>query len=325
MIQVNLLNCSTYQYRLPIIKAALKEFSNIKEENRSKINLYAFCNEVNSTEWENLIKIVADAGIDTTLVSMPDDEYINKVNVIKESTAKYICKWDDDVFISRHVWDYLIENVNIVDDPTVSVLAPTLSNGMPSVGLFIKDFLNDEETEIVHKIFIKDNIDPKIFRCNYESIFEAIKNMTKWEDEKYWKLIDTINPTKDRIGLPWFYTIVKGVHPARFSYDYNMFVANHAINNQDILLGKSDFYIDRYITPYFCNNLFLCSTEFYIDSQKLFYDNWDEGQLTMLANQRNQSPAYVRNCYGIHMAYGCTNKQKEIQDHYLNNLFSKLA
>jgi hypothetical protein len=325
MIQINLFNSSANQYRLPLVKAALKEFIGMKEENKKNIQLYAYCHESNADVWEDMLSMVVANGIEAMLVSMPSDRYLEKVAVAHQSTAEYTCKWDDDVFINRYVWDFLIENVHMLEDPTVSVLAPTLSNGMPSVELFIKDFLTEEETSIAHKILLKDNINPSMFGCNYESVYNAVKNATEWDGEAYWKMMDEINPTKDRTGLPWFYTIVKGVHPARFSYDYNMFLANHAIANVDTILKKGDHYFDRYITPYFCNNLFISTTEFYVSSQELFFDHWDEGQMTMLANRRDQRPMYVRNCYGIQMAYGCTDRQREIEEYYLTNLFAKLA
>jgi hypothetical protein len=54
----------------------------------------------------------------------------------------------------------------------------------------------------------------------------------------------------------------------------------------------------------------------------LFNDGWDEGQLTVLADRMDRHPVYVRNCYGIHMAYGCTERQIEIEDFYMDKLFS---
>jgi hypothetical protein len=104
-----------------------------------------------------------------------------------------------------------------------------------------------------------------------------------------------------------------------------MFLANHAINNIDKLLEKGNFYLDKdFPTPYLCDNLFFSKTEFYRKSQELFFDHWDEGQVNMLSQKQGQTPIYVRNCYGIHMAYGCTKRQAEIETYYLDNLFSKL-
>lgn len=323
MIQINLFNSSQYKYRLPIVKAALNELANIKDDNKKEIELYVYCHEIDNTIWEEILYEVATNGINVSLVSMPNDEYSEKMKIAQQTKAEYFCKWDDDVFINRYVWDYMIENVSILEDSSVSVLAPTLSNGMPTVELFIRDFLTKSEIDQVHSIFLRDNIDSNIFGCNYDLIYTYISSSIEWDGDTYWNVMNEHNPTTNR-NVPWYYKIVKGVHPARFSYDYNMFVAKHAVEHKDVIMKDSNFFLEKYTTPYFCNNLFISKTSFYQEAQKLFFDHWDEGQLTMYANKTNKSPIYIRNCYGIHMAYGCTDRQKEIETYYLTNLFSQL-
>lgn len=325
MIQINLF-CGKDEtgYRSIITKAALKQLANISEDNKSKVDLLIYHEHYEESIWESEAYKLVEKGISTTLVNMPDNEYTSKLNIALKTQHKYSCKWDNDVFINTDTWNYLIENVTIVDRNDVSILVPTLSNGMPSVELFIKDFLTEEEKVAVGKIFIKDGITRDIFGCNYEDIIEYISKLDFWDGDRYWKVMDMHNPTMDRPHLPWYYGIAKGVHPARFSSDYNMFVFNHAVNNLDAVLNSSNLYMEKYITPYVCNNIFLSTTDYWKRSQELFFDHWDEGQLTMLANIENRSPMYVRNCYGIHMAYGCTKNQKDIEKNYIDNLFSKI-
>ena len=326
MIQINLFTCAGKESRLPMTKAAIHEFSMIKDENKKDIELFIYHNHEQEELWEGIAQSVLENSISVVLASMPKDDYIDKVRLAHESTAEYCCKWDDDVFISRHVWDYMLENIDILNDPKISMLTPVLSNGMPSVEMFIEDFLTQEETKQAHDIFLKDNIEAGIFGCNFEPLYNYIKNSTTWNGKEYWELVAKINPTDNRIGLPWFYTIVKGIHPARFSYDFNMFLAKHAVNNKSALLDKQEYYLDTtYPTPYLCDNLFFSKTEFYVKSQELFFDHWDEGQVNMLSQQRGQTPAYVRNCYGIQPAYGCTKGQQEIEEYYIKNLFEKLV
>jgi len=323
MIQINLLNTSANQYRWPIIKVSLNELFNIKDINKKKIKLVIFFNKTNKNSWIEYISSVSP-DLNIYLCEMDTDDYMNKVNVILSSDCEYICKWDDDVFLNRHIWDYMLENLNILDDESISVLTPILSNGMPSVELFIKDFLNPSEKKYVSNIFKNRNVNKTMWGCNYQLVYDYINSIDEWNGDSYWKFMDEFNPTEGTSGLPWFYSIAKGVHPSRFSYEYNMFVAEYSINNRDNLLSKRDFYLEKYLTPYLCNNIFITKTEFYIDSQKLFRDGWDEGQLTMLARNKNLSPVYVRNGYGIHMAYGCTDNQRDIENFYMENLFKKI-
>ena len=86
----------------------------------------------------------------------------------------------------------------------------------------------------------------------------------------------------------------------------------------------SGCYLDKYNTPYLCNNLIITTPEFYSAAQDLFFDHYDEGQLNMLAKQRKQSPLYVRNSYGIQPAYGCTTDAEKIEKYYVEMLFEKL-
>jgi hypothetical protein len=325
MIQINLF-CGTDETgkRSIITRAALSQLASISDDNKNKIELLIYHDESTESLWESEAEKLVGSGVSTTLVSMPDNHYMSKLNVALQTEHEYSCKWDNDVFINKDIWNYLIDNVEVVKDPTVSLLAPTLSNGMPTVELFIKDFLSEEEKQFVGKIFIKDNITKDIFGCNYDDIINYISNLKDWDGDRYWKVMDMHNPIMDRPHLPWYYSIAKGVHPSRFSYDYNMFILNHAANNLDSVLNSENLYMEKYITPYFCNNIFLTTTKYWKRSQELFFDNWDEGQLTMLANKEGKSPMYVRNSYGIHMAYGCTSKQSEIENNYIENIFSKL-
>lgn len=325
MLQINLFTSSTNQSRLPLTKAALYELSNIDDHNKKQIELFIHHNIADEDLWSELAYPLAKSGISVTLVGLHTDTYLDKVRMAHQSTHKYTCKWDDDIYVNRDVWNYMIANRHIVDTPEISMLTPCLSNGMPSVDMFVEDFLNEEETEFAHKQFISDNIPPDIFGCNYEAVYDFIKNTSQWDGKAYWTKVSENDPTHNRSGLPWFYTIVKGVHPARFSYDFNMFLAKHAESNLDKLRRSPDLYLDTtYPTPYLCDNLFISTTQFYIDSQELFFDHWDEGQVNMLSQKRGQNIAYVRNCYGIHMAYGCTQRQKDIEKYYIDNVFTKM-
>jgi hypothetical protein len=326
MIQVNLFTTGNVHYknRLALTRVALKEFYNIKDENKDKIKLYVFCNEGAKAEWSNIVNEYTDKNIETFLVLMPSDDYIEKVRMLTQSDCEYICKWDDDCFINRYVWDFMIENVSVLENPNNSVILPVWGNGVPSVDMFIEDFFDTKSTQRAHEIFIKDSISPDIWNCNFFELREIIKSFENWDYESFWKVVEDYDQTKDR-NLPWYFSRVKGVHPARFSYEYNKFLYQYTLNNVDSLFDKQDYYLDRnFFTPYFCNNMFISKTKFYIDSQKEFFDHWDEGQLNTLSIKQNASPVYVRNCFGVHMAYGCTQNQKEIENLYCDNIFGKL-
>lgn len=323
MIQINLFNSSESQYRLPVVRASLKQLGLIKPENKNKIRLVVYFHESNEDVWTPILHQAVENGIDVSAALMKSDAYMDKVSIVNQSEDPYMCKWDDDVFINRHVWDFMIDNIDILEDPKVGIVCPTLSNGIPSAGIFIDDFLTQQERDTVHKIFLKDNVIADIWGSNHQDVYDAVSKMESWNDLDYWKIVDRNNPIKNR-NLAWYMIIAKGVHPSRFSYDYNMFLAKHAESNIDLIAQKRDMSFVKYKAPYVCNNLFLCKTELYKESQKMFFDHWDEGQLTAYMNFHDKVPMFVKNCYGIHMAYGCTKGQKDIENYYIKNVFDKL-
>ena len=52
----------------------------------------------------------------------------------------------------------------------------------------------------------------------------------------------------------------------------------------------------------------------------MFQDGWDEGQLTALNQVSGRTIGYIRNVCGVHMAYGCTTKQKELEREFISKI-----
>lgn len=318
MIQVNLFTSSTkasenYAKREISTKAALSEFFKMKDENKSKVKLVVYFQQEFEHIWKDFIQTHADGKIDIFFAAMPDDEYIRKVYLAFETDCEYSCKWDDDSFINKHVWDYMIENVDILADDKHSVLLPTFSNGVPSADFFLEDVASVELREASYQIFLDDNVVPSIWNFDYQPVVNHIKSMQHWDVQSHWSFID-----EHYKGKPM------GVHPARFSYRYNKLLAEYTVNNPEAVLINRNYYLEKdFHTPYFCNNIFISKSDFYRDSQKLYFNHWDEGQLNDLGKQRGQTPVFVRNCFGIHMAYGCTKNQVELEEYYRENFYAK--
>lgn len=318
MIQVNLFTSSTtagehYPKRELVTKAALSEFFKIKDENKKNVVLVIYFQSESEHIWKEFVEQNAEQGMQIYLAPMPTDEYIQKVYLAFQTQCEYSCKWDDDSFINRYAWDYMIENVDVLADDTHSVLLPTFSNGIPSVEFFLDDIVPVELKEQAHKIFLEDKVVPNIWGYNYDIINQNISHMDSWDAIHHWKVVDAYYK-----GKPM------GVHPARFSYRYNKLVMEYTCENPHLVLDKREYRLEKdFYTPYFCNNIFISKSDFYRESQKLYFNHWDEGQLNDLGKQRGQTPVFVRNCFGIHMAYGCTQNQPEIEKYYTENFYDK--
>jgi hypothetical protein len=86
--------------------------SKIKPENKLKLKLNVLATV--DFDWKNKCD---GLGIDyeVTIVNSHFN-YLSKINIAVNSDTKYSVKLDEDCFTSNYVWDYLIENVNILDD-----------------------------------------------------------------------------------------------------------------------------------------------------------------------------------------------------------------
>lgn len=321
MIQINLFTST--QGRIPFTKLALNELTKIRSENKENVSLHVYFNKEMKNVWVEEFTQEKYQDIDVVLNLMDTDEYIAKPPIAHKTDAEFSCKWDEDVLIGAPTWDYMIEKVDVLKNwPEASVLAPQLSNGIPTVDNFLIDLLPLEERRVAYNIFLEEGIKNylNIWGADYSGIQTFIESMSEWDSHKYWAYVETYNPKATRPNLPDNYQWAKGVHPARFSKRYNMWIADKILSNKDKLFGTNSFYMESQETAYFCNNIFLAKTSFWRDSFAILRDGYDEGQLTIMAKKLRMRPVYIRNSFGIHMAYGCTEDQKQIENYYIQNL-----
>jgi hypothetical protein len=321
MLQINLF--TSYPKRVPFTKLALHQLTQISEKNKGLITLHVYFNNTMKDTWMEELTHEKYQDIDVVLHLMEKDEYILKVPIAHSTDAMFSCKWDDDVLIGTPTWDYIIDNINVLNmDRNISVLAPQLTNGIPSVDRFMRDLLSDEEIDVANQMFLREGLKTHldIWGADYRGVQTFIESMDSWDGDKYWEFVESYNPIATRQHLPPNFKWARGVHPARFSYDFNMYIANKILKNKDKLYGKNNFYIETKETAYFCNNIFFTLSDYWRKSFVILQDGYDEGQLTVYAKANGMKPAYVRNSFGIHMAYGCTPQQGEIESFYLKEL-----
>lgn len=316
-LQINLFSCGHRTHRFPFSSKMVTELCNIK--NVDKIRLCIHAEKPIIEAWQKYFANITPR-FNIQLILYTDSDYLSRVRTAQNTDYKYSCKLDDDVLISRHVWDYLIDNLDKIDNYKTPILAPILTNGMPSVDLFIEDFLSDIDKKIAHDILLRGSIVENMWGLNYSRINEKIKSMKKWNGREYWDFVSTVDTDWEKNNVPWHYFNVRGVHPSRFSYEYNMFIASKVFENQNKFFNKNEYYLDTFTAPYFTNNMFISETKFWKDTLSLLFDGWDEGQLSYRILMDRSKVLYVRNGFGIHMAYGMTDRHMLIEQEYINKL-----
>jgi hypothetical protein len=314
LLQINLF-CSKIS-RFDFTKKMVDEILKIKDKTKIKLCIYGELNNINL--WKDYFT-TNKPSFNIELICFADSHYPSKVSHAHKTTYEYSCKMDDDILMSHHVWEFILDNLDKINKEH-PVIAPIFTNGIPSTDMFVDDFLSEEDRKIAHKYFLTEYIDENEWGLNFSNINKNISSMKQWCGKEYWQMVTNVNTEWDTRPLPWYYYMVRGVHPARYSRDYNIFIADKIIENKNKFFEKQNYRLETYEAPYFCNNLFFCRTEFWKESFKLFSDGWDEGQLTLKMDLEKSSPLYIRNGLAIHMAYGMTRGQQEIENYYIKNI-----
>jgi len=316
-LQINILSCEHRQYRFPFTKKMVNEICNIQNKNKVRLCIHAQQPVVDA--WIDYFKQI-NLDIEVVIYKYDNSNYLDRVKTAQSTNCKYSCKLDDDVLISRHVWDYIIENLGNITKEN-PIIAPILTNGIPSVELFVEQFLSESDRHLAYQMFKQQLIPVNQWGLNYSEINQKIESMSVWNGREYWDFVTDANTGWETLPVPWHYFTVRGVHPARFSYEFNIFIANQIFKNREKFFGKNEYSLQTYPAPYFTNNMFVSETEFWKYSLNSFEnDGWDEGHLTLRMMMDRSSILYVNNGFGIHMAYGMTNGGTQIEKYYVENI-----
>jgi hypothetical protein len=260
--------------------------SKIKPENKAKLKL----NILASVECDWGVKC-ENLGIDyEVIVFNPHLNYLTKINFAVNSDTKYSVKLDEDCFINNYVWDYLIENVGVLDNEEILTLSPTMSNNIPSCDYFIEDFIDDEniKTEI-YNWFLKREMPNGVWNVDYTSLNDYTINAKIWNPKNFYDGVNALN------------TNTKGIHPLRICYEAQMIINNYISNNIEKYISNNDYNIFEIDAPYFTNSMFFIKTSEWVNILKHpAIDSFDEIALNKYKKDNNKKFLFVKNGFGIH-------------------------
>ena len=269
----------------------------IKPENKSKIKLNILSTK--DYNWENNID-----GIDFEVHTFPDVElnYMQKINVALEETNKYSVKLDEDCFISNHVWDYIIENINVLDHEDNFILTPMLSNGIPHTDRFVESFIDDEDVrKKIYECYLNQEMPVGLWGADYSPLNSYTINAATWNSNAFFEGVYKLN------------TYLKGIHPIRICANAQLLLNNYIVENFKRLISKHDYNIKEFTEPYYTTSTFIIKTE---DWRKLLdigaHDSFDEIQLNLYKEKYNKKFLYIENGFGIHTIYNTMYGNKNI-------------
>jgi hypothetical protein len=294
----------------------------IKPKNKEKITLNILTTQKDFGFFDSIRNENQDLKINVVIFK-DGFNYTDKLNYVLNLDAEYSVKLDEDCLINNHIWDYMIENCEILNDENNLLLSPVLSTTLPSCDEFISGFLSDDEKKVIHGFFLEQNMPNGLFGVNYEPLNKYTVNASEWDYKGYLRALSEI-PSE-----------TKGMHPIRISYNAQITINDFILNNYKKLTEKNDYSIFEIESPYFTNNLFLIKTVVW---KHIFKNNggvYDEIPISTYKNNNNKKFLFVKNGYGVHTMYntihgnsnqwgigGVDSADKEIT--FMNNLTNLL-
>lgn len=264
-----------------------KHFLNlVKEENKSKIRVNILT--THNTDFEIL------DGIETNVVLFNSGyNYMSKIQYAVSQNTEYSVKLDEDCFIGNHVWDYMIENVSVLESEDNLLLAPLLSNNIPLVDQFIESFVSDKSIKNeIYDNFLKRDMPNGLWGVDYSSLNAYTLQASSWNPSAFYEGVSQINH---------YY---KGIHPIRICAEAQVILNDYIVDNFYKITDKQDYSIEEFNCPYFTNSLFAIKTD---DWKKIVsipaYDAFDEVSLNVFKNSFNKKTFYIKNGFALHLTY----------------------
>lgn len=248
----------------------------------------------------------------------PHDNYMEKVRFAIQDAeynkSEYMMKCDNDILILPQTLDYIVNNLNLLDDPKNITLGPTLTSGIPSVEYFVQSFLTEAQQSVIRKKFI-ETVFYSIAGVDFSIFNKHTLDSSEWNKDIFFSDV--------KYNLNHHY---KGIHPIRFNVDALKYLNNCIIENKHKLFNTtpSGLIYDN-TSPYLCDSVFCIKRDTYkriINDTSLFVDSFDEVPLNKYAWANDCAHIFIENGYAIHPMYNWEHNHKLYEREFCERLFN---
>ena len=294
--------------RLQLMSYHLKELTKISEENKKKIVVLFLCSGLSPQDMAPHRQLLADNGIINECKFMGHD-YMTKIHAaINYCNTPYHCKVDNDIFINHHIWNFMIDNLHILDLSDTVFVAPLLNTGIPTTDMVVESIATEIEMKNIHQL-CKNFIFGPLWGADYTPLNKTSIYSTEWVSKQFYKEVSLI---------PHHY---KGIHPTRMSPMLHDLIFDLTKSHFELFIDKNKYqFIKTFDYPYYCNSIFFIKTSKWktiIDDISLFHDGFDEVPLNLYCNRNNIPFWFIKNGYAIHPSYNTVSNMVEIETKYV--------
>ena len=261
--------------------------------------------------------ILSHTTIQNDVFNFPSHQnYLEKVRFAiqyaKTEEFPYMMKCDNDLFYRGRTLDYMINNLELLDNPSNLTLGPLLSSGIPCIEYFMNDFMNDSERTLLQQKFLETRMED-LWGATYTPLNKYTIEATLWNGQEFFHAVQQTSHH------------YKGIHPIRVNLDAIQYL------NQCVIQNKEKFYKDSELSviydsssPYLCNSVFCIKTSTYdsiVQDVSLYVDDFDEVSLNKYAWKMGTSHLFVRNGYGLHMYYNTIPNNRVYENDFCDSFF----
>jgi hypothetical protein len=265
-------------------------------KNKSQVKLLILTH-TNDDEFYNYF--LKDSGFDFIIQNVHvENNYLRKVffacNYAEQNNIQFVMKCDNDIFIKSQTLDYMIDNLDLLENRKHLTIGPVLTSGIPTVEYFKEDFLDIDANNTINDLFLKTN-----FYNRDGAVYNFLNKHTLqsdiWNKNAFFESVTSMNH---------YY---KGTHPIRVNTESLDFLNTYIVQNKNRFLeNKVLSVIKTDKSPYLCNSVFCIKTEVYkeiLNDSTLYVDSFDEVPLNKYAWKTGMNHLFIKNGFAIHMYY----------------------
>ncbi len=218
--------------------------------------------------------------------------YIDKLTEATTLPYKYSIKLDEDVFLGPQAWDYIFNNLHVLDNDQNILITPVLSSGIPTCDYFIEENLPADIKQNMINYFSGTPI-PDLWGAQYGQLNEWLKRNRYTADGWYEQVAKH----------PHFY---KGVHGIRLNWTAQLHLNQWIEYNIHKVLEPRDYELRPMRRPYLCNSVFAIRNDVWnkvLTDKSLFMDNFDEVAINNYRNRTGKEFLIAHNVMGIHTMF----------------------
>jgi hypothetical protein len=242
--------------------------------------------------------------------------YLEKVRFAiqyaKQYSFPYMMKCDNDLFYRGRTLDYMMNHLELLENPANLTLGPLLSSGIPCIEYFMNDFLNESDRTILQQKLLETRMED-LWGATYNHLNKYTIEASSWNGKAFFQAVQQNSHH------------YKGIHPIRVNLDAIKYL------NQCIIQNKDEFYKDNDLSiiydstsPYLCNSVFCIKTSIYesiVYDSSLYVDPFDEVPLNKYAWKMGMSHLFVKNGYGLHMYYNTVPNNRAYEKEFCDSFF----